>query len=121
MKPFLIRQRAMRFPVLVAVLALSSVALAQNEDLTAPPMVPADQPVAPPNGTQPTPYPTNPQQPAQPQQQPYPQQGNAYSQGGYQGGYAQPQYAQPQYGGQAYPNYPGYNRAPANGGYYDGN
>jgi hypothetical protein len=45
-------------------------------------------------------------------QQPYPQQGYAYSQGGY---------AQPQYSGQAYPNYPGYNRGPANGGYYYGN
>jgi len=50
-------------------------------------------------------------------QQPYPQQGNAYS----QGGYAQPQYAQPQYSGQAYPNYPGYNRGPASGSYYLGN
>ncbi len=45
-------------------------------------------------------------------QQPYPQQGYAYSQGG--------TYAQPTYSGQAYPNYPGYNRGPANG-YYDGN
>ena len=45
-------------------------------------------------------------------QQPYPQQGYAYSQGGY--------YAQPTYSGQAYPNYPGYNRGPASG-YYDGN
>jgi hypothetical protein len=50
-------------------------------------------------------------------QQPYPQQDYAYSQGGApQGGY----YAQPTYGGQAYPNYPGYNHGPA-GGYYYGN
>jgi len=43
--------------------------------------------------------------------QPYPQQGYAYQQGGY--------YQQPQYGGQAYPNYPGYDHGPANG--YPGN
>jgi hypothetical protein len=50
-------------------------------------------------------------------QQPYPQQDYAYSQGnGTQGngGYAQ----QPIYGGQAYPNYPGYNHGPASGYYY---
>ena len=46
------------------------------------------------------------------QPQPYPRQGYAYSDGS--------SYAQPTYGGQAYPNYPGYNHGPASG-YYDGN
>ena len=56
-------------------------------------------------------------------QQPYPRQGYAYSQGGY---YVQqqPQVYRPQvdqsqvYGGETYPPYPGYRRAPAPGYYY---
>ena len=93
MNSFQLRQRAMRFPVLVAVLALSSVAWAQTEDLTAPPMVPADQPVAPP-------YPTSPQQPAQPQypNQQYPNQQYPNQQ------YPNQQYPNQQYPNQQYPN-----------------
>ncbi|MFZ5446348.1 MAG: hypothetical protein ACOZQL_40550 [Myxococcota bacterium] len=77
--------------LLSAVLLTSAVALAQNEDFSPPPMIPADQPVeqVPANPPQPQ-YQQYPQQ--QPQYQQYPQQQPQYQQ--YPQQQQQPQYQQ---------------------------